>query len=582
MKDLIHTIKNFLRIYQPLSSKSKLALWIAFVMIVCGSFITSVIPSLTGTIIDGIIYGSSYVIKIVIAIAGLFVVRLITEVIRKYIIERIGTQTQKNLIIEASAHIIQLDLEWLNSQRSGGLNGKLQRSVEGAIKLLKLVTMDFLPGILQMFFAVIVAFLTNMYIGIILLIVVIIGIFIVIKQIESQKGIRISLLRSREENDANIVELLTGIESVRVANEEAKQMNRIEAVNEELRTKEIRHHIKMIFFDSIKSINIMFWNVVILLIGIWLAISEVITPGDIVVFNLLFNNVIIPLQNIHRFIDEAHEASLKTDDMIDILSKPIDSSYTDSSEKSPSDKENTYAIRLEDVSYGYGDDLILRGISYNLEKGKYFGIIGNTGCGKSTLLKVIMRLVHIDDNRIYLFGRDINKISREELSNLITFMPQSPFIFNASIKENLLFGCKENVVDEDLWWALEKVCLADYIEKLDDGLDFMLNERGSNFSGGQKQRIALARVFLSLKFKSDNHIIILDEATSALDVETENTIIDNLLQLKSEDTTIISIAHRYSTLEHTDKILDMKKGIIQRTISYEKLMEEKQHEIQEL
>lgn len=578
MNDLLHTIKNFYWIYKPLTAKFKIALLIAFVMILIASLVTSVIPSLTGTIIDDIISQSSFVNKTIIVIGLLFILRLIVEVIRKYIIERISTQTQKQFIVKVSQHVLTLDLCWLNLQRSGGLNGKIQRSVEGAIKLLKLSTMDFLPNMLQMFFAIIVAFLTNIYIGSILSCVVIIGVLIVVRQIKSQKGIRISLLRAREENDSNIVELLTGIEAVRVANEEKKQIKRIDSVNEDLRAKEMNHHIKMMLFDSIKSINIMSWNLIILLIGVSLATSGIITPGDIVVFNLLFNNVIIPLQNIHRFIDEAHEASLKTDDLFDILSKPIDHTFVITSKNDFFDDLHQDAIKIENLSYCYDKNMILNNVSYSFKKGHYYGIVGNTGCGKSTLLKLIMRLMPVNNNELYIFNTDINCISKEELSSMITFMPQAPFIFNETVKENLLFGCKTDVSNEDLWWALEQVCLFDYVQRLDKGLDYVLNERASNISGGQKQRIALARVFLNLKYGKDAQIIILDEATSALDIETENIVINNLLKLKSSNTTIIAIAHRHSTLEKTDEILEIHEGIIRRTMSYEELISEKTDE----
>jgi len=159
---------------------------------------------------------------------------------------------------------------------------------------------------------------------------------------------------------------------------------------------------------------------------------------------------------------------------------------------------------------------------------------------------------------------------------LITFMPQTPFLLNASIRDNLLFGCMRDIPDNELWWALEQVRLTEFVKSLKQGLDYMLNERASNLSGGQKQRIALARVFLALKYNNSSQIVILDEATSALDVDTEKIIIGNLLRLKTSNTTIISIAHRFSTLEETDIILEFCRGRLYRELSYEELMDYKQ------
>lgn len=572
MKDLIHTLENFSWIYESLSAKFKLSLYFVLVIIMAGSFISSIIPALTGEIIDQLILKSSSIIKTLIIIASLYFIGIIVEVIRKYIIERIGTQTQKNLIVNASGHIIKLDLNWLKSKRSGGLNGRLQRAVRDTVKLLKLIVMDFLPGILQMTFAIIIALTQNLYIGCLLLLVVLVGLYIVIRQIRSQKGIRISLLKASEENDANIVELLSGIEAVRVANEECKQIIRINNVNEDLRLKEMHHHIKMMFFDSLKNANIILGNLIILLIGIYLVISGTISPGEIVTFNLLFNNVVIPLQNIHRFIDEAHEASLRTDDLREIMSEPLDKSYLTDNSIMITKKCCPHVIEVKNLSYGYKENTIFRNVSISLEKGKYYGVIGNTGCGKSTLLKLLMRLMPVNDGKIIFLGEDINTVSRKELSNKIIFMPQTPYIFSASIRENLLFGCQHGGSDEILWWALEKVCLKDYVAGLEKKLDYSINEMGNNLSGGQKQRIALARVFIQIMQKEDDHIVILDESTSALDVDTERIIINNLLELKKQNETIIAIAHRFCTLEKTDEIIEMKNTSTYNIISYTELI----------
>ncbi|MCS2253810.1 ABC transporter ATP-binding protein/permease [Bacteroides fragilis] len=463
-------------------------------------------------------------------------------------------------------------MNWLKSKRSGGLNGRLQRAVRDTVKLLKLIVMDFLPGILQMTFAIIIALTQNLYIGCLLLLVVLVGLYIVIRQIRSQKGIRISLLKASEENDANIVELLSGIEAVRVANEECKQIIRINNVNEDLRLKEMHHHIKMMFFDSLKNANIILGNLIILLIGIYLVISGTISPGEIVTFNLLFNNVVIPLQNIHRFIDEAHEASLRTDDLREIMSEPLDKSYLTDNSIMITKKCCPHVIEVKNLSYGYKENTIFRNVSISLEKGKYYGIIGNTGCGKSTLLKLLMRLMPVNDGKIIFLGEDINTVSRKELSNKIIFMPQTPYIFSASIRENLLFGCQHGGSDEILWWALEKVCLKDYVAGLEKKLDYSINEMGNNLSGGQKQRIALARVFIQIMQKEDDHIVILDESTSALDVDTERIIINNLLELKKQNETIIAIAHRFCTLEKTDEIIEMKNTSTYNIISYTELI----------
>lgn len=572
MKETLAIMRNFIWVYKPLAKKTKVALLIALILIMISALIASLIPRFIGNVIDHAIDNTQLAYTAIITIACMLLFDILIEVVRKYLIENTATQTQKELIVKISDRLIRLDIQWLNSQRSGGLNGRVQRSVEGAVSLLKLMTMDFSPNIFQMIFAVAVAFYTNVYVGCILLLVIIIGLIIVGRQIHSQKGIRLSLLRAREDNDSNIVELLTGIESVRVANEEDKQMNRIEDINEGLRQIELKHHIKMMTFDGLKRFNIVFWNLGILLLGLILASNRIITTGDIVTFNLLFNNILIPLQNIHRFIDEGQEASMKTSDLKDIFDLPVDISYKSSIEGKP-ELSDQYAIVMKHIYFSYDEKHILNDISYNFEKGKYYGIIGATGCGKSTLLRTIMNLIHLDKGEIYIYGRNINQISREDLSSMIVFMPQTPYIFSGTIRENILFGSKKDCDESKIWKALEQACLIDDVKAMDDQLDSVLNERGSNVSGGQRQRIALARIFLNAQNFDNERIVILDEATSALDVVTEETIIDNILASVGDKTTIIAIAHRYTTLKNTQEIICMDNGHIKEIISYHELAE---------
>ncbi len=571
MKEILHTINNFQWVFNPLGKSSKVKLLAALLLIVASSFIVSLIPKYIGEIIDNTIKDKSFAYWIIGLISILFAFDIVFEVVRKYFIESTATKAQKELIIKTSERLIKLDLEWISAQRSGGLNGRIQRSVEGSIKLLKLICMDFIPNILQMILAVCIAFFTNTYIGFVLSIAIVIGLFTVQKQIKSQKGIRINLLRAREDNDANIVELLTGIESVRVANEENKQIRRIENINENLREVELKHHIKMMTFDSLKKINIVVWHIVILAFGVFLASKNLITAGEIVVFNLLFNNVLNPLQSIHRFIDEAQEASLKTSDLRELLLIPIDSSF-DCKTKSDNHKTvGNIAVKIKDLHFSYNEKVILNGINYCFEKGKYYGIIGSTGCGKSTLLRLIMSLIHQKSGEVIIFGHSNTELSREEISDFITFMPQNPYIFKGTIRENLLFGSKTEYPDSELFWALEQVCLFNDINKIDQKLDYIINERGNNLSGGQRQRIALARIFLKAKNRRSEQILILDEATSALDITTEENIISNLLSIIDSNTTLIAIAHRYSTLKESDEILIFENGCIRESTNYKKL-----------
>lgn len=566
MKDFRLIVSSFTWVFKRLARNSKCLLFVALVMMMISAVINSVIPAINGRIIDSLLVEKTMAMKMLFLLAFILLISMIVEVSKRYIIEKVATGTQKNLVVESFNQILHVDLKWLKTQQSGGLNGRIQRSVDGSVHLLKIMSMDFLPNLMMMAFAVIIAIITNVYVGAIILACSLIGVFIIVRQIKSQKGIRLELLRVREKNDSNMVEILSGIEAVRVADDEDRQTRIVEDINEELRKKEMNHHKKMILFDNLKNLNIKLWYLIILLIGITLMFSKEITAGEIVTFTLLFNNVANPLQNIHRFLDEAHEASLKTQDLKNIISKPIDKAY--SVETTCKDIAPTgNAVTINNLSFDYDGKPIINKINCDMKKGDYIGIVGTTGSGKSTLISLMMRIWPIENERLYIFDRDINSICKEELSNYVVYMSQTPFIFRGSIRENLLSGTKHNPSDEDLMWALDKANLMDFVSGLDDGLNHIVEERGCNLSGGQRQRLALARVFLKLKSNADEKIIILDEATSALDKVTEKKVINNLLELKGNDTTIISIAHNLSTLESTDKIIKLDHNAI-KSLTY--------------
>jgi len=568
MKELFVIIRNSLWVFSPFKAKQKLLLLFAFILILGSSLLLTLVPSYIGKLIDNI-NNHEFVKVCLITIGALYLADLVLEIIRKYIVESAATKLLKEFTVKVTSHLLYLDIDWLNKQRSGGLNGRIQRSVEGAVKLLKLNLMDFAPSISQMVFAIIVAFAQNTIIGLLIMGIVPVGFVLVFLQINSQKGIRISLLRAFEENESNIIEILSGIETVRISAEECNQMKRFSNTCENLRQKEMKHHIAMMFFDSLKKINNSFWHIIILLVGFLLYTKGSITVGEIVLFNLLFQNVLTPLQNIHRFIDEGHESSIKIDDLKDLLNVPMDISYSISVDEELPMKSGT-AIKINSFNSYYDSRNILKDLNLELLKGSYYGLIGTTGCGKSTLIKSMLNLLHNSSGSIQIYGSPLNQISRETLANLFLYMPQNPFIFHGTIKENILFGCKREMTEEELINAAKSALIYDDILQMDNKMDSLITERGSNLSGGQRQRLALARIFLRFE-SSNNSIIILDEATSALDNETEKKVLNNLLELLNNGTTIISIAHRLSTLEKADKIFKMDNGKIIKETAYSEL-----------
>lgn len=211
-------------------------------------------------------------------------------------------------------------------------------------------------------------------------------------------------------------------------------------------------------------------------------------------------------------------------------------------------------VRLEAISYGYEQGLKnLHDVSIDIPAGSHIAIVGPTGAGKTTLGYLLARLADPDAGRITVDGIDLREMSCEQLANTIGVVMQEPFLFNTSIAENLRFAQPE-ASDEDLITAAKTAQIHELIASLPEGYQTTVGERGYRFSGGEKQRLALARTILR-----NPPILLLDEATSALDNATESTVSAALAQLAS-NRTVISIAHRLSTVRRADRIFVLKAG----------------------
>lgn len=214
------------------------------------------------------------------------------------------------------------------------------------------------------------------------------------------------------------------------------------------------------------------------------------------------------------------------------------------------------SIALNDVSYAYDDaqDItVLDQISLNIPAGQRVGLVGPSGAGKTTITKLLMRLDDATDGVITIDGQDITKVTQESLRQAISFVPQEPLLFHRSLRENILYG-KLDADDEELERAIKAAHADEFIERLPNGLDTIVGERGVKLSGGQRQRIAIARAILK-----DAPILILDEATSALDSESEKLIQQSLETLMKDRTSIV-IAHRLSTIAKLDRIIVLDNG----------------------
>ncbi|MBF0387012.1 MAG: ABC transporter ATP-binding protein [Candidatus Omnitrophica bacterium] len=216
------------------------------------------------------------------------------------------------------------------------------------------------------------------------------------------------------------------------------------------------------------------------------------------------------------------------------------------------------AIRFADVSFRYDKDqagLVIKNFTHNFEIGKMTALVGPTGCGKTTIMNLILRFYDVDSGVVSFDGQNIREVTVSSLRSHVGLVTQDMILFNESIRENLRYG-KLDATDEEVLEAARQAMALEFIERMPEGLDTIVGDRGMKLSGGQKQRLCIARAILK-----DPRILLLDEATSALDPQSEHMVqqaLDNLMK----DRTVIVIAHRLSTIRHADCILVMENGRI--------------------
>ena len=223
-------------------------------------------------------------------------------------------------------------------------------------------------------------------------------------------------------------------------------------------------------------------------------------------------------------------------------------------------------IEFKNVSYSYNEDKnIINNISFKINKNSSIALVGESGSGKSTIIKLIMGLIKYNSGNILIDNNELSKLNLNSFYDNVTYVSQEAPIFDGTLRENLVFDKK--ISDEKIIKVLKLVCLDKFYEKLENGLDTELGEKGIRMSGGERQRVALARLFFD-----DSKIIILDEATSAMDNITEKLVMENIVK-QLDNKTLVVIAHRLETIKDVDKIYVLSDGIIQEQGRYKDLLD---------
>ena len=547
-------------------------LWIAVILAVSAA-LSQLTPLAVGYLTDHVLTGGRAdflsVVPILLVILVVNVAGEVIKVVRRLMVEDTATQAEKSARGRATDSLLHAPLSYFRSHMTGNIHGRLNRSLEGTVKLIKLLFMDFAPAVTTGVAAIVTIFVQlPAPVAALVILVIPVGTFIVLRQISTQKGIRVELMETKADMDGTMVELLGGIETIRALDSAQTESDRIGERSEQLRRREMRHHKAMAMYDCLKFVNEAFFSVLVIGLSVLLAANGVITVGTVLTAYLCFTQLTGPLRELHRILDEFSECVVLADDYFRMVELPLDFSYQvplATSDARPASND----VQVCGVCFRYPekpDRLILQDIDLTIPAGRFIGIAGPSGCGKSSLIKVLDRL-ELAEGEVRIGGAPLELLSRATLAEHVTLVPQTPFLIADTIYHNICYGLYREVTLDEVREAARKANIASDIEAMQLGYDTMLSEGGANLSGGQRQRIALARIFLKKP-----RVLILDEATSALDNTSEKHVQAEIERMMRDyGTTVISITHRLTTLRNCDEILVMEDGRIVQRGTYDEL-----------
>jgi ABC-type multidrug transport system fused ATPase/permease subunit len=365
------------------------------------------------------------------------------------------------------------------------------------------------------------------------------------------------LLRDVQQKMADVAtvaeENIVGVHVVKAFAQEGAEQAKFSRSSEEVFGLSVKANRQRAFYIPILSFLPLLAQAAILLEGGRMVARGSLSLGDFVVFNLFLALLVMPLRQLGMWIGQAQRATAAGERIFQVIDEPEDIRDTPGARELP---PGPGRVTFDHVTFGYDPERpVLHDLDLELTAGKIVALIGHTGAGKTTLASLVPRFYDLQNGRVSIDGNDVRDLTLTSLRREIGVIAQDPFLFSATVRENISFG-RPGASDDDVERAAHLAQAHEFIDALPDGYDTVIGERGITLSGGQRQRVAIARALVV-----DPRILILDDATASVDATTEAKIREGLREAMRGRTTII-IAHRLSTIALADEVVVLEDGRI--------------------
>ena len=449
------------------------------------------------------------------------------------------------LRVKVFAQLQRQSMAFFDREKAGVLVARMTADIESMAELVQWGLMQFLSAFLPLFLAFFLLLSLSWQPTLITLIVFP---FLIAASVKFQRDSSKAYLEVREKVGANLSALQEGITGVRVIQayaREDEQIRRFEESNRALFRSHM-HSVKVStwYFGLIEFAGIAS-SALIIGIGGWLVHRGSVSLGTVVAFVLLLANLFDPVQQLSQLYNTLQSAAAALHKLFGILDATPDVDEV----AAPTELPATGDVVVNNITFSYaaGSRPALENVNLTLTAGPRLALVGPTGAGKSTLAKLMARLYDPQSGSVSFGGVDLRQASMEDLRRRIVVIPQEGFLFDGSVRDNLLIA-KPTATETELLRALDNIGLRERFEALPEGLDTQVRERGSRLSAGERQLVALSRAALV-----DPAVLVLDEATSNLDPGTE-MLVEAALEKLMIGRSVIVVAHRLSTVQRADKI----------------------------